>query len=51
MLVEVTKYVVVEGKVPLLYVSGLETDFPCGVWGRGWTTCFPCDGPILGLGF
>ena len=20
-------------------VSGLATDSPCGVWGRGWTTC------------
>ena len=24
-------------------VSGLATDFPCGVWGRGWTTCFLHD--------
>ena len=32
-------------------VSGLATDSSCGVWGRGWTTCFLCDGPILGLCF
>ena len=32
-------------------VSGLTTYSPCGVWGRGWTTCLLCDGPILGLCF
>ena len=26
-------------------------DSPCGVWDRGWTTCFLCDGPILSLIF
>ena len=29
--------------------SGLATDSPCDVWGRGWTTCLLCDGPILCL--
>ena len=24
-------------------VSGLATDSPCGVWGRGWTTCLLHD--------
>ena len=32
-------------------VPGLATDSPCGVWGRGWTTCLLYDGPLLGLGF
>ena len=30
-------------------VSGLATDSPCGVWGRGLTTCLLCNGPILGV--
>ena len=34
-----------------MIVSGLGTVSPCGVRGRGWTTCLLCDGPILGLGF
>ena len=32
-------------------VSGLATDSPCGVLGRGWTTCLLGDGPILGSCF
>ena len=27
-------------------VSGLATDSPCGVWGRGWTTCLLHDSPF-----
>ena len=27
-------------------VSGLATDSPCGVWGRGWTTCLLNDSPL-----
>ena len=27
-------------------VSGLATDSPCGVWGRGWTTCLLHDSPL-----
>ena len=26
-------------------VSGIATDSPCGVWGRGWTTCLLHDSP------
>ena len=29
-------------------VSGLATDSPCGVWGRGWTTCLLHDCPLFG---
>ena len=29
-------------------VSVLATDFPCGVWGRGWTTCLLHDSPLFG---
>ena len=29
-------------------VSGLATDSPCGVWGRGWTTCLLHDSPLFG---
>ena len=32
-------------------VAGVATDYPCSVWGRGWTTCLLYDGPLLGLGF
>ena len=32
-------------------VSGLATDFPCGVWGRGWTTCLLHDSPLFGSHF
>ena len=32
-------------------VSGLATDSPCGVWGRGWTTCLLHDSPLFGLYF
>ena len=32
-------------------VSGLATDSPCGVWGRGWTTCFLHDSPLFGSQF
>ena len=32
-------------------VSGLATDYPCGVWGRGWTTCLLHDSPLLRLTF
>ena len=28
-------------------VSGLTTDSPCCVWGRGWTTCLLYGGPLL----
>ena len=28
-------------------VSGLATDSPCGVWGRGWTTCLLHDSPLF----
>ena len=27
------------------------TDYPYGVWGRGWTTCLLCGGPNLDLCF
>ena len=29
-------------------VSGLATDSPSGVWGRGWTACLLHDSPLLG---
>ena len=32
-------------------VSGLATDSPCGVWGRGWTTCLLHDRPLFGSHF
>ena len=32
-------------------VSGLATDSPCGVWGRGWTTCLLRDSPLFGSHF
>ena len=32
-------------------VPGLVTDPPCGVWGRGWTSCLLYGDPMLGLGF
>ena len=32
-------------------VSGLATDSPCGVWGRGWTTCLLHDSPFFGSHF
>ena len=32
-------------------VSGLATDSPCGVWGRGWTTCLLYDSPLFGSHF
>ena len=32
-------------------VSGLATDSPCGVWGRGWTTCLLHDSPLFWLTF
>ena len=32
-------------------VSGLVTDSPCGVWGRGWTTCLLHDSPFFGSHF
>ena len=32
-------------------VSGLATDSPCGVWGRGWTTCLLHDIPFFGSHF
>ena len=32
-------------------VSGLATGSPCGVWGRGWTTCLLRDSPLFGLHF
>ena len=32
-------------------VSGLATDPPCGVWGRGWTTCLRHDSPLFGSHF
>ena len=32
-------------------VSGLATDSPCGVWGRGWTTCHLHDSPLFGSHF
>ena len=32
-------------------VPGLATDSPCGVWGRGWTTCLLYDDPLLGFRF
>ena len=28
-------------------VSGLATDFPCGVWSCGWTTCLLHDSPLF----
>ena len=32
-------------------VSGLATDSPCGVCGRGWTTCLLHDSPLFGSHF
>ena len=32
-------------------VSGLAPDSPCGVWGRGWTTCLLHDSPLFGSHF
>ena len=32
-------------------VSGLATDSPCGVWGRGWITCLLHDSPLFGSYF
>ena len=32
-------------------VSGLATDSPCGVWGRGWTTSLLHDSPLFGSRF
>ena len=32
-------------------VPGFATGSPCGVWGRGWTTCHLYDGPLSGLWF
>ena len=32
-------------------VSGLATDSPCGVWGRGWATCLLHDSPLFGSHF
>ena len=32
-------------------VSGLATDSPCGVWGRGWTTCLLHESPLFGSHF
>ena len=32
-------------------ISGLATDSPCGVWGRGWTTCLLHDSPLFGSHF
>ena len=32
-------------------VSGLATDSPCGVWGRGWNTCLLHDCPLFGSHF
>ena len=32
-------------------VSDLATDSPCGVWGRGWTTCLLHDSPLFGSHF
>ena len=32
-------------------VSGLATDSPCGVWGRGWNTCLLHDSPLFGSHF
>ena len=32
-------------------VSGLATDSPCGVWGRGWTACLLHDSPLFRLTF
>ena len=32
-------------------VSGLATDSPCGVYGRGWTTCLLHDSPLFGSHF
>ena len=31
--------------------SGLATDSPCSVWGRGWTTCLLHDSPLFGSHF
>ena len=31
--------------------SGLATDSPCGVWGRGWTTCLLHHSPLFGSHF
>ena len=30
-------------------ISGFATGFPCGIWGRGWTTILLYGGPILGV--
>ena len=38
----------------MLYIRGvwgLANDYPCGVWGRGWTTCLLHDIPLLGPHF
>ena len=32
-------------------VSGLATDSPCGVWGRGWSTCLLHNSLLLGSHF
>ena len=32
-------------------VSGLATDSPCAVWGRGWTTGLLHDSPLFGSHF
>ena len=32
-------------------VSCLATDSPCGVWGRGWTTCLLHYSPLFGSHF
>ena len=32
-------------------VSGLATDSPCGVWGRGLTICLLHDSPLFGSYF
>ena len=38
-------------RIPSRSVAGLTTDSPCGVWGRGSTTCLLCCGPISCLCF
>ena len=43
--------IVVIHKIISRSVSGIATDSPCGVLGRGWTTCLQCSDPILGLFF
>ena len=35
----------------IICVSGLATDSPCGVWGRGWATCLLHDSPLFGSWF